>query len=232
METNLPEIPNSSEIDHEIHKELLRDEFKSSLYMTAKYLCGFNEITWRTHGDMIENLESETKRKLIVMPRGTFKSSIGVVAYSVWLLLRNPNLRILIDSEKYANSKNWIKQIRTIFEKPLMMDLFGDLRGIPWGEGEITLANRTANVREPSVVASGIEANKTGAHFDTIIADDLNTDKNSATPEGCQKVLDHYRLNISILEPEGTLVVIGTRYSALDVIGYILENEIENEKEI
>jgi len=78
------------------------------------------------------------------------------------------------------------------------------------------------------VTASGIEAGKTGQHYTHIIHDDLNTGENSRTPEACEKVLEHFRLNISILEPEGVIVVIGTRYSANDVIGHILENEIEN----
>lgn len=208
-----------------VNTELLKDQFKSSLFLTAKYLCGFTEITWHTHGHMIENLESDTKRKLVVMPRGTFKSSIGVVAYAVWLLIRNPNERIMIDSEKYANSKNFIRQIKQILESPRIKDIFGSPVGTPWGEGEITVAWRNTNLKEASITASGVEAGKVGQHYSVIIHDDLNTAENSRTPEACEKVLQHYKLNISILEPGGTIVVIGTRYSANDVIGYILENE-------
>jgi hypothetical protein len=121
VEGSIPSLAaniTSEEIQNLVHLELLKDQFKSSLFLTAKYLCGFNEITLNTHGHMIQNLESDTKRKLIVMPRGTFKSSIGVVAYAIWLLIRNPNERIMIDSEKYANSKNFIRQIKLILESP------------------------------------------------------------------------------------------------------------------
>jgi hypothetical protein len=215
--------------DPELLNELLIEEFKSSLYLTCKHLCKFSDVNLRTHGDMIANLESDTKRKLIVMPRGTFKSTIGVVGYSVWSLIRDPNTRILIDSEKYENSKNWIRQLKQIFESELITQLFGNSRGPVWGEGEIIVSQRTANLREPSVTASGISAGKTGAHYDVIIHDDLNTGENSGTPEACLKVLNHYRLNTSILEPYGTLVVIGTRYSANDVIGHILDNEVNND---
>ena len=65
-----------------------------------------------------------------------------------------------------------------------------------------------------------------GQHYDVIIGDDYNSDKNSANPEQRKKVVDHYRMNLSILEPEGIYVIVGTRYAADDVIGHILTNEV------
>lgn len=176
--------------------------------------------------DMVRALEAPTKRKLIVMPRGTFKSSVGVVGYSIWLLINNPNLRILIDSEKYENSKNFIREIKGKLEDKLVTDVFGQFRGKNWNEGEITIAHRTANLKEASITASGVGAGKTGQHYDVIIHDDLNTEENSQNPEQRKKILRHYQMNTSILEPDGTLVVIGTRYAIDDVIGVILENEV------
>lgn len=195
--------------------------------MTCKFLLGYTDITWHTHGDMVRALEAPTKRKLIAMPRGTFKSSIGVVGYAIWLLIRNPNLRILIDSEKYENSKNFIREIRHKLESPLISNLFGDAVGAVWGEGELVLQWRSVGLKEGSVTASGIEAGKTGQHYDIIIHDDINSAENSRTTEARQKVIDHYRLNTSILEPDGIMVIIGTRYSADDLIGFVLENEID-----
>lgn len=209
------------------YNEMLRERFTGSLYNTAKYLLGYSDITWNTHGKMIETLEDATVyRKLIVMPRGTFKSSIGCVAYPVWRLMKNPNLRVLIDSELYTNSKNFIRELRQHFENPLITELWGPSRGPVWGEGEITLAWRTNIKKEASITASGIGATKVGQHYDLIICDDLNSNNNSLTPEACEKVIQHYKLLTSILDPGGEMVVIGTRYSALDTIGYILDNEI------
>ena len=91
------------------------------------------------------------------------------------------------------------------------------------------LGKRSKILKESSIVASGIGANKTSQHFDIIIHDDMNSHKNSQTAEQRKKVIDHYRLNHSILEPNGTLVIIGTRYAADDLIGHILENEIKND---
>ncbi len=197
------------------------------LYHLAKYALGYGEITLYTHGEMITTLEDPGTRKLLCVPRGCFKSSIGVVAYSIWRLLRDPNLRILIDSEIYENSKNFVREIRQKLEIPHMTALFGAFRSSQWAEGAITIAQRRKVLKESSVTASGVGANKVGQHYDLIIMDDLNTDRNSSTTEQRQKVLRHYQMNVSILEPTGTMVVIGTRYAADDVIGWILENEVK-----
>ena len=203
-----------------------KDAFHRYLYATARYLLGYEDITLETHGKMIQALESDATRKLIVMPRGTFKTSIGGVSYPIWSLIRNPNIRILLDSELYTNSKNMLREIKLHLEKKELEELYGVFRGTVWNEGEIIINQRTQIKKEATITCSGIGAQKTGQHYDLIIADDMNSPKNSHTPELCEKVINHYRYYTSLLDPGGTIVIIGTRYSANDLIGHILANEL------
>jgi hypothetical protein len=200
--------------------------YQKHLYLIAKDLLGFKDVNKTTHLQIIKALQSPTRRKLICVPRGTLKSSIACVAYPIWLLLNNPNLRILIDSELYTNSKTFLREIKLHLESQEFELLFGSFRGEPWSEGEIIIKQRTAKLKEPSISCGGVQTTKVGQHFDYIIMDDLNSTDNSSSPEACQKVIDHYKMNISILEPTGTLILIGTRYSELDAIGYVLSNEL------
>ena len=201
--------------------------YKQNLFLTAKFLLDYRDITNFTHGNVIRTLESDTPRKLIVMPRGTFKSSIASVSYPIWKLLRNPNERILIDSEIYSNSKNFLREIKTHLCNDKLVDLFGEFKTRScWNEGEIIIKQRTQNYKEASITCSGIGAGKTSQHYSTIIADDLNGPSNSLTTEGRQKVIEHYRYYTSLLEPGGTLVIVGTRYAADDIIGTVIQNEI------
>lgn len=204
----------------------LREDYKESLFLTSKYLLGYKDITVRTHKSICDVLEAPTQRKLIVVPRGCFKSSLGVISYAIWKLMRNPNERILIDSEVYTNSKNFMREIKAHMASPKFVELFGDWHSNNWSEGELTISARTKAYKEASITCSGIGAVKVGQHYSTIIMDDMNSDNNSQTVEGRQKVINHYRMNTAILEPDGTLVVIGTRYATDDIIGYILDNEI------
>lgn len=206
---------------------MMRELYKRSLYLTSKYLLGYKDVNWRTHGEMIRSLEDPTTdRKLIVMPRGTFKSSVVAVSYPIWRLLNDPNRRILIDSEVYTNSKKYLREVSLQLQSPPVTSLFGNFVGPIWNEGEIIIAQRTKVFKEASVTASGIGAEKTGQHYDEIIMDDLNSPTNSNTPEAREKVISHYRYNMAILEPNGIAAVVGTRYAANDVIGFVLKNEI------
>lgn len=198
--------------------------FKSDLYMFAKYLLGYKDINWETHGETITVLESEASRKIIVLPRGSFKSSLACVAYPMWLLERNPNLTILIDSELFTNSRNFLREIKGHYASSKYIEVFGDRMGPKWGEAEIVVSHRTSNMKEASITCGAIGTTKVGQHYSHILGDDYNSNKNSDTTEKCQKVIDHVRYNLNILNPGGEYVFVGTRYSERDVIGWLLKD--------
>lgn len=202
-----------------------RGIYRESLYRTAKNLLGYKDVNPDTHGGIIAALEGPHPRKLICVPRGCLKSTVACVSYPIWLLLNDPNLRILIDSELYTNSKNFLREIKLQLERPELSKLFGKFTSNNWNEGEITIAQRTVIRKEASITVGGIGTTKVGQHFDVIIGDDYNSPKNTNTPENAQKVIDHFKYNTSILEPDGIYVVIGTRYAESDLIGWIMKTQ-------
>lgn len=213
---------------HGLSSDLLtaKKMIQSSLEFLCYSVLGFKDVNDRTHGDTINALESETKRKLICLPRGSLKSSIACVGFPIWLLCNDPNLRILIDSELYTNSKTFLREIKGHLESDEMKTLFGEWRGELWNESEILIKQRTKRLKEASITVGGIGTVKVGQHYDVIIGDDYNSAANSNTPENAQRVIDHYRYNQSILEPGGIYVIIGTRYSEMDIISFILRNQL------
>jgi hypothetical protein len=132
----------------------------------------------------------------------------------------------MIDSELYGNSKNFLREIKAHYKSPNYTNVFGTPEFDIWNEGEIQWTRRTVPKKEASIVCSGVGAQKTGQHYDLIVADDLNSPGNTKNPEVAESVRNHFRYYTSILEPGGTIVVIATRYSELDVIQFILDNEI------
>ena len=203
---------------------LLRKLFISNFYLFSKFFLFYKDITKDTHEQFIKVFESKATRKIVVMPRGTFKSTLGSVSYPIWRLLRDPNLTILLDSEIYTNSKNFIREIKGNLDSERMRAFFGDQVGSKWDESEIIVKPRTANRKEASITAGGLGTTKVGQHYDLIIADDYNSPQNSETPEKCKKVIDHVRYNLNILNPGGEYLFIGTRYAERDVIGFLLKD--------
>ena len=205
--------------------EIIADKYRSSLYLTCKDLLGYKDISRPTHGGIIRALEAPTRRKLICVPRGCFKSSIAVVGYCVHSLINNPNLRILIDSELYSNSTTFLREIKAHMESEKLTRIFGTFKtGSVWNEGEITIAQRTIPKKEASITCGGIGTTKVGQHYDVIIGDDYNSPKNTGTPEGRRKVIDHIRYNMSILDPGGAYLFTATRYHEEDASGFILRD--------
>lgn len=203
---------------------------ESDLYFFTKYMLGYRDLNERTHGEPIRVLQSDAHRKIVIMPRGTFKSTISSVAYPIWRLAKNPNDTILLDSEIYTNSKNFLREIRQHMESnEKLRTVWGAWMGPVWSESEIVIAQRTKNIKEASITVGGIETVKVGQHYWKIIGDDYNSPKNSDTPEKCRKVIDHVRYNMNILNPGGEYVFAATRYAELDVPGFFFK-EILGEK--
>lgn len=211
-------------------KRCLQEKYKTDLFSLSKDFLGYKDLEHEVHDQFIEVFESMASKKIVVMPRGTFKSTLGSVCYPIQRLLRNPNLTILLDSELYSNSKNLLREIKTHFESEKMTSLFGDQVGPKWDEGEIIVKPRTKNVKEASITVGGLGTTKIGQHYDLIIGDDYNSPQNSETPEKCQKVIDHVRYNLNILNPGGEYLIIGTRYAERDVIGFFLSEVLGEHK--
>lgn len=206
--------------------EIIKNSALKSLFILSTVFLGYKDISLTTHKPIIDTLESNSTRKLICVPRGCLKSSIACVAYPIWLLINNPDLRILIDSELYSNSVNFLREIKSHLNTNHFVQTFGNFKSNVWNESEIIIAQRKKRLKEASITVGGIGTTKVGQHYDVIIGDDYNSPSNSNSKENAEKVINHYKYNTSILEPTGTYVIIGTRYSENDLIGHILNNEV------
>lgn len=219
-------------LDPKVAKEVLRHLCRTDLFFLAKEILGYKDLSEETHGPLCRLLEAKIpRRKLIVCPRGSFKSSLGCVAFPIFRALQNPNIRILIDSELFSNSANFIREIRGHLEGVPLTRLFGEFKNRKdWQSASLTIKQRSKNLKEPTFIAGGIGTTRTGQHYDIIVMDDLNSESNSGTPEACDKVYRHYLYNNAILEPNGEVAVIATRYSGSDVVQRIIDTELEDEQ--
>lgn len=197
----------------------------------------------KPHREIIEFLSEEySANKLLLVPRGCWKTSIASIAYPLWMVLRanfifgNPTYRIMIDSATVRLSKLVIQTVRNYVKNlPALESLFGalyDRRGDTM-DG-LSLAFRTnaaTGIKEPNFLASGVGAEKTGLHFELIVMDDVVTKENIYTVNGREKVWDHYRMMQGIIESskkdgqETLLLLVGTRYHDDDLYGRILKED-------
>src|SRR4029077_19588963 len=165
---------------------------QTSLYFLCKEILHYNE--WDTvHDDLERFLNPPSNRKLILVPRGHLKTSIVTKAYSIQLLLRNTNLRILIANQVWDKAREMLYEIKQFLtDKSDLPKLFGPFVSDRWREDDIVIAQRAKALAAPSIGTSGVEAELTSSHYDVIFCDDLQGEKNFQTPEAREKVKRYY----------------------------------------
>jgi predicted phage terminase large subunit-like protein len=77
--------------------------------------------------------------------------------------------------------------------------------------------------KEATVTTYGVGGNLVSQHYDVIIMDDVVNRDLVGTPEQIQKTILFYKDALDLLEPSGTLIIIGTRWSDADLYGWILD---------
>lgn len=142
-------------------------------------------------------------------------------------MLDNPNIRILIANNTWDNARKFLRSIQAFLVRgsPLTM-YFGLFDGGHWNQDEITIRQRKVILDAPTIATTGLEKEQTSQHYDLIIADDLVARENVATPEQRAKVKDYINSLMALLEPEGELWVVGTRWSMDDAYGDLIEEGI------
>jgi predicted phage terminase large subunit-like protein len=228
--------------------DIWKDYTLDNLFYFDKFILGYDAKTRPekigleedTHLDMCQfiegrHLEEDDREvkpfKLCEMPRGTLKSTAITVGYSIQRIVKNRNIRILILNAVFDNAKKFLDEIKGHFEgNQILTGLYGGEYGgfvdnKNWRAEEIKVLGRTVNYKEPTISLGSPGVLKTGMHYDLIIMDDLVDDLNTRTKEGMDEIIKVYKLCLALLQPDGEIVVIGTRWHFNDLYNYIEKNE-------
>lgn len=141
-------------------------------------------------------------RKLGLLPRYHGKTRVGTVAYCMWQLLRNPDLRILIISETQPNAVDMLTMIKDLYqeisdckdtEMHYIYEIMGDWeKKGSWTKEKITVKPRVRKGTDPSIMTAGIDKEVTSKHFDIVICDDLLGETNTKTKDQLKKSIKHF----------------------------------------
>lgn len=168
------------------------------------------------------------KSKLVLWPRGSFKSQVFTIGQAAWLIARNPDIRLLICSEVSRQAQKLVSEIMKIIDSPWFRERFGVHRGKRWkeGSGVFYSALRTRKgVKDPTLAASGVGEVQTGAHWDMVIMDDVCSQENTKTPESIEALWSWFGEVQSQLDPGTKLFMIGTLHHFADIYCRIIKDE-------
>jgi len=165
--------------------------------------------------------------KLVLWPRGSFKSQVFNVGQAAWLIARNPNIRILVCSETGRQAKKFVKETMRIIASDWFKELFGEHTLSEWkpGSGTFTSSQRTlTSSHSPTIAATGVGEVQTGSHWDVIFYDDICSQENTKTPDSIENLWSWFGETKAQLDPGGKLFMIGTLHHYSDIYMRIMSD--------
>jgi predicted phage terminase large subunit-like protein len=209
--------------------DLIRWRCQKDLKFLCKAIFGYKDWSenQRLHYDIARKLRAASKFKLFLIPRDHLKSSIITKAGAVQRVLNNPDIRVLIANNTWDNARKFLGSIQKHLKRGAYLSYyFGAFESEKWNQDEIVIKQRTQVLDAPTIATTGLEKEQTSQHYDLIIADDLVARENVQTKEQREKVKDYINSLMALLEPQGELWVVGTRWSQDDAYGDLLEEGI------
>jgi predicted phage terminase large subunit-like protein len=175
---------------------------------------------------LVDVAEGRTERQMFSMPPQEGKSLRISIWFVLWMLHRNPNLRIAIVSNGFDLARTFGEQIREL------------LRQHP--ELGLTLSTSTAAKHEfkllgydGGVICVGIEGSLTGRAVDVMVIDDPYKDDKQADSKAWRQTVRNFWQSVALtrLAPRAPVVIVQTRWRRDDLSGW-LQTEYPDEWEV
>jgi predicted phage terminase large subunit-like protein len=237
----------------------LLEKYNKTTEQTHEEICNDffvtkDPVNYSTFEDFANNYKL-TKDRMLLVPRGGFKSSIDMADVVQWIICF-PEITILILTGVYKLAEDFVGEIKSHFTfeqvgetekgKPiygpktlndnsvLMFQVLFPEHCVSPQEGKATeFATPGCKMpdKEPTVSAASIEQALSGMHFGILKLDDVVTNENSLTLARMEAVNKQISINRAMMHPFGFMDVIGTWYDERDYYGITIKSEEEIAKE-
>lgn len=172
--------------------------------------------------------------KMYLMPRGFLKTSVLTIGETIQDILHDFDTRILLTSAVWNNSRSFLREIADgnmgyLTQKSCLPLIFGTFASDKWNAESIIVSQRKKPNKTPTIDTAGIDKVLTSQHYRIIKADDLVTRETTTTAEQIEKVINHLKDLLKLLDPDGLMDIMGTRWDDQDAYRWVLENLTKDE---
>lgn len=224
---NTPEVKhNIVQEKQPVHFNIDKNIAKTNFFLLSVIVLGYAlkpcHIKWF-------KFRTGKKRTLIMAPRDHGKTTLLTIAYIIWRIVNNPNIRILLVSNSASMAEMILAGIKSHMKKnKILIYLFGEFEGELWNNSAITVAQRDGvGLREPTISTVGVGGALVSGHYDIVMGEDLVDFENSRTQTQRDKLWNWFwtvvfpTCETSETHPEkdGEIHLLGTRYHFDDFYG-------------
>jgi hypothetical protein len=179
---------------------------------------------------------------VITMPRDHGKSKHLSIAYPLWRIAKNHNLRILAISGTAGIAESFLSEIVSNIERndkyiawakaidPTGMGVVPRLKPgrksqEDWSGKQISIERTEVGMKDPTIAATGIFGQILSRRADIIICDDIVNQENSFTENQREKVKEWLDTTvIPVLVPGGTFIYLGNTWHQDDVVSKFMND--------
>jgi len=182
---------------------------------------------WKSIVDPATGQKTHLK-KLVLWPRGSFKSQVLTIGYVAYRIAANPNIRAFVASETSRQARKFGKAIMRIVSSPKFIELFGDHRGPHWSEAGGTFTSvlrERQDVKDPTLACFGVGEVQTGAHWDLGAIDDPISQENTKTQDSILGIENWLGEMFAQLDPGAQLFMVGTHHHHSDYYAKVKRDE-------
>lgn len=160
--------------------------------------------------DIAYNLQHAQRRFIIQAFRGVGKSWI-TVAFVLWCLLLNPELKIMVVSANQDLADSFSKFCKQLIHGMPMLQHLAPRAEAGQSDSAIRFdVGPAMPSKDPSVKSAGITGQITGNRADIIVADDIEIPKNSYTHVMRERLSELVKEFDAVLKPGGRVIYLGT----------------------
>lgn len=158
-----------------------------------------------------KQFEKGPRRLLLLAFRGAGKSTL-VGLFAAYMIHKRPDVRILALSADLALARKMVRNVKRIIERHPKIANLKPAKPDLWGAEQFTVT-RKAELRDPTMLARGIDGNFTGSRADVVICDDVEVPRNSDTPAKRRALREKLGEIEFVLVPDGMQLYIGTPHT-------------------
>jgi len=179
--------------------------------------------------DALESAWDNSDRRILLQAfRSSGKSTLAGI-FTAWLLYRNPDLRIIVLAADSILARKMVRNVRKIIERHPLTPHLRPQHADQWASDRFTV-NRNLELRDPSMLARGIDSNMTGSRADIIICDDVEV-PNTCDTAGKRADLREKLAEIDfVLVPGGMVLYLGTPHTWRTIYADIPRVELGEDK--
>lgn len=233
-----PSVPKDAVEDRRLE---LRQRGIDDLYFFTRGVLGYNLLVPHAHKHLCKFADTcDALRRMFLMPRSHFKTTIITIAQTMQDVCKDPNDRILIVGSSSTNAERFLSEISQHFKRnQLFRWLYPELihdsftaSDVTWTGSEITVP-RDLISRDPTVDTIGARGTVESRHYNKIRADDIIGEKELNSAVEMERTIEWVTgLESLLISPDRDLIdFVGTHWRFQDVYAFIQEFYAGNVKE-